>query len=366
MAKDESHRAQIEAAAQLQRVAESIPDHPGAQHYKIHAFDFPLLADRAQEVCDTYGSIAPDVPHALHMPTHIFTRRGLWEKSIEFNLRSAEAARKLSKDAGALDHYYTHALDYLAYAYLQRGQYREAAAVRDTLAAMDGPYSPTMSIAFAFSAVPARCALESQDWERAASLPMHVPATFPWSDQHLNCDSIVRIARAIGSARSGKLDAARAEIAELERILAELTAAKREAYWISQAETQLLAARAWVAFAGKDTETAIALMRRAAEIEAASDKEAVTPGEVLPAGDLLGDMLLEADRPSEALAAYEAVLERSPNRLNTLYGAAVAAERAGDTAKAKAHYRELAEVATDADAGVKRVEQARARVAGIR
>lgn len=362
MPKDRSHRAQIEAAAQLQRVAEAIPDHPGAQHYKIHAFDFPLLADRALEVCDTYGGIAPDVPHALHMPTHIFTRRGLWQKSIEFNIRSAEAAQKLGMESGALSSHYPHALDYMAYAYLQRGQYREAAAVRDTLASMDGPYAPvnTTAMAFAFAAVPARCALESQDWEKAASLPVHAPAAFPWGNQYLNCDSIVRFARAIGAARSGKLDAARAEIAELERILPELAAAKREAYWISQAETQLLAARAWVAFAGKETETAIALMRRAAEIEAASDKEAVTPGEVLPAGDLLGDMLLEAGRPAEALAEYEALLARSPNRLNTLYGAAVAAERAGDTAKAKAHYLALAEVATDADPGIQRVEQARA------
>ncbi|HUG09701.1 MAG TPA: hypothetical protein VMM36_01750 [Opitutaceae bacterium] len=368
LAKDRSHRAQIEAAAQLQRVADVIPDHPGAQHYKIHAFDFPLLADRALEVCDTYGGIAPDVPHALHMPTHIYTRRGLWQKSIEFNIRSAAAARKLAEDAGALNGHLPHALDYMAYAYLQRGQYREAAAVRDTLATMEGPYSPVQptAMAFAFAAVPARCALESQDWEKAAALPVHVPAAFPWGNQYLNCDSIVRFARAIGAARSGKLDAARAEIAELERILAALAAAKREAYWISQAETQLLAARAWVAFAGKDREAAIALMRRAADLEAASDKEAVTPGEVLPAGDLLGDMLLEAGRPAEALAAYEAVLEKSPNRLNTLYGAAVAAEGADDTAKAKLHYKELAAVATDADTGIKRVEQARARIASDR
>lgn len=364
MPKDKSHRAQIEAATQLQRVAEAIPDHPGAQHYRIHAFDFPLLADRALEVCESYGGIAPDVPHALHMPTHIYTRRGLWEKSIEFNLRSADAARKLGMDAGALNGHYPHALDYLAYAYLQRGQYREAATIRDTLASMKGPYSPVQptAMAFAFAAVPARCALESQDWERAASLPVHQPAAFPWGNQYLNCDSIVRFARAIGAARSGRLDAAKVEITELERIQKELTEAKREAYWISQAETQLLAARAWVAFAEKDTDAAIGLMRRAAELEASTDKEAVTPGEVLPAGDLLGDMLLEAGRPAEALAEYEALLARSPNRLNTLYGAAVAAERAGDAAKAKAHYKELADVAIDADEGVKRVEQARAHV----
>jgi tetratricopeptide (TPR) repeat protein len=362
---DKSHRIQLESATVLQRVAEAIPDHPGAQHYKIHAFDFPLLAERALEVCDTYGSIAPDVPHALHMPTHIFTRRGLWEKSIEFNLRSAEAGRKLGMNAGALNGHYPHALDYLTYAYLQRGQYREAEAIREKIAAMNGPYSPTQpgAMAFAFAAVPARCALERQDWKTAASLPMHQPSAFPWGKQLLHCDSIVRFARAIGAARSGELSAARAEIAELERIQVELVATNPPAYWISQAETQILAARAWVAFGGKDTEEAIQLMRRATEIEAVAEKEAVTPGEVLPAGDLLGDMLNEASRPAEALAAYEAVLARSPNRLNTLLGAAVAAGRAGDTAKAKSYFDQLAELTADADPGINRVEQARSRLA---
>ncbi|MBI2497390.1 MAG: hypothetical protein HYV75_05535 [Opitutae bacterium] len=131
--KDKSHRIQLAAAARLQKVLSENPNHPGAQHYKIHAYDFPLLADRALEVCDTYGSIAPDVPHALHMPTHIFTRRGLWDKSIEFNRRSAEAARKLGLNAGALNGHYPHALDYMAYAHLQRGQYREAGVIRRQL-----------------------------------------------------------------------------------------------------------------------------------------------------------------------------------------------------------------------------------------
>jgi len=363
--KDRSHRIQLEAAGRLQTVLEEIPDHPGAQHYKIHAFDFPLLADRALEICDTYGSIAPDVPHALHMPTHIFTRRGLWDKSIEFNLRSAEAARKLGENAGALNGHYPHALDYMAYAYLQRGQYREADAIRRQVLVLNGPYSavqPT-AMAFAFAAIPARWALERQAWTEAAELPLHQPAAFPWGKQYLNCDSIVHFARAIGAARSGRLDAARAEIAAQERVLQELAAANRPSYWASQAETQLLAARAWVQFATKNTDEAIALMRRAAELEATTDKEAVTPGEVLPAGDLLGDMLLEAGRPADALTAFEAVLAASPNRLNTLYGAGLAAERAGTTAKAKQYYEQLALVAGDSDAGISRVEHARAFLA---
>ncbi len=363
--KDKSHRVQFEAATQLQKVRASLPDHPGAQHYKIHAYDFPMLADRALEVCDTYSQVAPDVPHALHMPTHIFTRLGVWDKSIEFNLRSAAAARKLWQETGTLNGHYPHALDYLAYAYLQRGQYRQAESIRRLVADVPGPYSPVnpTAMSFAFAAIPARCALERQAWAEAAVLPLHQPASFPWSARDANCDSIVHYARAIGAARSGRLDAARAEAVELERILRALTAARREIYWVAQAETQLLSARAWIAYAEQDTDVAIGLMRRAAELEAGSDKEAVTPGEVLPAGDLLGDMLLAAGRPTEAQAAYEAVLTPSPNRLNTLYGAGQAAERAGNATAALQHYQRLAAVAVDSDAGIERIAHARAYVA---
>lgn len=360
--KDKSNRIQLEAAQRLQRVAAKIPDHPGAQHYKIHAYDFPLLADRALEVCDTYSGIAPDVPHALHMPTHIFTRRGLWEKSIDFNRRSAAAGRKLSAAAGTLNSHVFHALDYLAYAHLQRGQYREADAVRRELAALPGPYSPVSltPIAFAFAAVPARYALERQAWSEAADLPLHEPRSFPWGKAYLNCDSIVHFARAIGAARSGRLDVARKEIGELERVGRELAAGKGAPYWVAQAETQLLAARAWVQLALKNTDEAIGLMRRAAELEATTDKEAVTPGEVLPAGDLLGDLLLEAGRPGEALAAFEGVLAASPNRLNTLYSAGLAAERAGDRTNAMRYFQQLVAVAADSDPGINRVAHARA------
>jgi tetratricopeptide (TPR) repeat protein len=368
VAKDKSHRIQLEAGARLQKVSAKIPDHPGAQHYKIHAFDFPLLADRAIEVCDTYSGIAPDVPHALHMPTHIYTRRGLWDKSIDFNRRSAEAARKLAETAGAVNSHYPHALDYMVYAYLQRGQYREADAIRRQVLAQTGPYSPvsTTPIAFAFAAIPARYALERQAWSEAAELPLHQPASFSWGKQFLNCDSIVHFARAIGAARSGRLDAARAEIAEQERVLRELAGASRASYWAAQAETQLLAARAWVLFAERKPDAAISLMRRAVELEATADKESVTPGEVLPAGDLLGDMLIEAGRHSEAVAAFEAVLAASPNRLNTLYGAGLAAERAGDAAKARHYYEQVAKVAAEGDSGISRVEHARAFLAKTR
>jgi len=360
--KDRSNRIQLEAARRLQIVLARIPDHPGAQHYKIHAFDFPLLADRALEVCDAYGSIAPDVPHALHMPTHIYTRRGLWEKSIELNRRSMEAGRKLDLRTGQQSSHFPHAADYLAYAYLQAGQYAQAEAVRDSLGTLVGPYAPTQraAMAFAFAATPARCALERRQWREAAQLPVQQPKQFPWSKETVNCDSITYFARAIGAARSGQLELARSSIAELERIRGELAASKKPAYWSSQAETQVLAAGGWVAFAEGNSDQAVALMRRAVELESTANKEAVTPGEVLPAGDLLGDLLLELDRPDEALVAYETVLVSSPNRLNSLYGAGLAAEKAGDSLKARKYFLQLVTTAARADAGVESVGHAKA------
>lgn len=364
--KDKSHRIQLQSAAIIQNVLAKIPDHPGAQHYKIHAFDFPLLADRALEICDSYGEIAPDVPHALHMPTHIYTRRGLWEKSIEYNRRSAEAAKKLNASAGLTYLHYPHALDYLAYAYLQRGQYREADAIRQEILAMTGPYhAPSQGgIAFALAAIPARYALERHDWAAAAQVKLHHPASFPWGDSFLHCDSIVHFARALGAVRSGNPNLARREIDRLEELKQRLAATHPGSYWASQAETQVLAARAWLLLKDDNPDQALSLMRRAAELETLTDKEAVTPGEVLPAGELLGDMLIELNRPGEALAAFEAVLANSPNRLNSLYSAGRAAEAAGDLTKATRHYKDLLTLVAHADAGVPGVQHAQAFLTG--
>lgn len=365
MARDRSHRAQLEAAQRLEAVLAKISDHPGAQHYKIHAYDFPLLADRALEICDAYGSVAPEVPHALHMPSHIYTRRGMWEKSADFNRRSADAAQRLARQEKTLNSHYPHALDYLAYASLQLGRYQQAVAVSRELVALVGPYSPAQpgAMGFAFAAVPARCALERQAWSEAAKLPLHQPAEFPWGPNYVHCDAIVYFARAIGAARSGELDFARTQIAELERIQRELAASKKPRYWAAQAEVQSLAARACVLQAEKKPDDAVALLQRAVEIESTTDKEAVTPGEVLPAGDLLGDLLLELGKPADALAAYEGVLRGSPNRLNTLYGAGLAAEKSGDPTKAREYFGQLAAVGSTADAGNSRVEYARSFVA---
>lgn len=371
--KDASNRLQIQSATSLDRILKEIPDHPGALHYKIHALDFPLLAGRALEVCDLYGGIAPEVPHALHMPTHIFTRRGEWEKSIDFNERSSAAARTLARIDGATNSHLPHALDYLAYAYLQRGQYAKVIAILDEVGHASGPYQSVNrpAMAFAFTAIPARFALERRDWKAAAILPLRRPESFPWSDSFLYCDSIGRFARALGSIRSGDLDAARSEITEQEKIAARISAIIPGSYWAAQAEVQLLTTRAWLELKTGDQTKTLELMNRAVELESTVDKEAVTPGEVLPAGELLGELLIEVGRYDEAVSAFATQLSSSPNRFNGLYGAAHAAELAGDRVGAIRYYQQLCATAAAADAGNDRLAHARAfleekRDAGVR
>jgi len=362
--RDPSSRRQVEAVTWLQQILARIPDHPGGQHYKIHALDSPALADSALEICNSYGALAPDVPHALHMPSHIYIRRGLWEKSIAMNLRSAAAADQLRQKTGEVSNHLPHALDYLAYAYLQRGQYREADAIIARLESLPPPYSAAQrgAIGFAFAAAPAREALERRRWDVAAALPLHQPAAFPWGPAFLHCDSIIHFARAVGAARSGRLETARSEIAALDEIHRTLAAGKTPRYWVAQAEAQSLAAQGWVHFSAKENAAAVECLRRAVAIEASADKEAVTPGEVLPAGEQLGELLLELGQPAEALAAYEAVLTASPNRFNALYGAGLAAERANQGMVALGYYRTLLQVAATADPGNVRLEHARAVV----
>jgi tetratricopeptide (TPR) repeat protein len=349
--KDKSHRLQVETASLLDGILAKIPDHPGALHYKIHALDFPLLAGRAVEVCDAYGEVAPEVPHALHMPTHIFTRLGQWDKSIDFNERSVASARMLARNDGALNSHLPHGLDYLAYAYLQRGQYGKAEAIARELGGAVGPYQyanrPAMG--FAFASVPARLVLERQDWPAAARLPLHEPAAFPWGEKYVYCDSIIRFARALGAVRSGDPATARLELAELEAIGRRIAAVIPGSYWAAQANVQVLTIRAWLAQAEGHPDEALAAMRQAVDIEASADKEAVTPGEVLPAGEQLGALLNEQHRPREALAAFEAQLAVSPNRFNGLYGAAHSAELAGESATAIRHYQALVAVTPLAD-----------------
>jgi tetratricopeptide (TPR) repeat protein len=323
----------------LEEMHARAPDHPGLYHYTIHAYDNPALADRAERVAAGYDRLAPEVPHALHMPSHIFVRQGNWPGTIAWNERSAAAA--LAQPVGDLtSRHHAHALDYLAYAYLQRGEDEAARGVRDRLLAVTA-YQPGLPTAYALAATPARYALEREQWADAAALTPRAGAPIAW-EQFAAAESITYFARGIGSARSGDAAGAGAAIAELDRLHGVL--AGSEPYWATLADAQRKSVAAWVAFGAGDHERALGLMREAADLEDSLDKAPVTPGAVLPARELLGDMLLAAGRPDEARAAYEAALAISPNRLRSLAGAARAARATDDAAGAAAYSERLAEI----------------------
>lgn len=357
---DKTFAKQRAAGALAERVLAEIPDHPGAHHYVIHAYDNPALSALAVDVARSYGQIAPEIPHALHMPTHTFTRLGLWQESIDWNRRSADAALKRPVGDQISLHYF-HALDYLAYAYLQGAEDQRAQAVLKELESVEPPYQAHLASAYTFAAVPARLALERHMWEAAADLEPRQPSAYPW-ETAAAMEAITYFARALGAARSGRFQQARADLETLA-VLQEQVAA-RNAYWGAQVEIQRLAALAWLQFEEGSRDEALSTMRRAAELEAGTEKHPVTPGEVLPARELLGDMLLERGQPAAALVEYEAALDRSPNRFNGLYGAGRAAELSGDAERATRHYRTLVEVSANADTDRGRLQHAKAYLAG--
>ncbi|APG27392.1 hypothetical protein A7E78_05775 [Syntrophotalea acetylenivorans] len=351
---DKTYARQKKSAAIAKQVLQYNPDHPGAHHYTIHALDYPPLAEQALEVARSYGSIAPEVPHALHMPAHIFTRLGLWPESIDMNRRSADAALKHPAD-GKISLHYLHALDYLAYAYLQRGEDSQAKAVLDELMALSGPYQSHVASAYTFAAVPARLALERQQWAAAAALKPQTPNNYPWQINPA-MEAITYFANGLGAARTGDtMMVARA----IERLAAlEAKAGKNSLYWAGQIEIQRLAVTAWRAYGEGNKQEGLTLMRQSAALEAATEKHPVTPGKVLPAHELLADMLFDMGRYDEALANYQAALLRSPNRFNSLYGAGRSAELAGHREMAAFHYAKLVEVAA-AESKLQRLQKAR-------
>jgi hypothetical protein len=340
---DKSFVKQQRAGAVTRAVLAQVPEHPGAHHYLIHAFDNPVLAADAESVADRYGALTPAVPHATHMMTHIYTRLGAWDKSIEWNNTSADAAWEICAEFGEVIPHYPHALDYLAYAHLQLGADRQALAVVEDVAALEPPYSalnPAAS-AYAFAALPARYHLERRDWQAAAALEPRAPASFPWDDTHLAYVAITYFARALGHARLGELEKAETDLGEMRTLRDEI--ARQSAYWAQQVEIQTLAVEAWINYAAGDREAGLVTMRAAAALEAATEKDSVSPGEVLPAIELLGDMLLDTNDDEAALAAYQQSLQRTPGRLNSLYGAARAAERSGKSDEARLYYTALME-----------------------
>lgn len=355
---DKTYAQQLKAAAILEPLFAEHPDHPGLAHYIIHAYDHPPLAEKALGAARRYASLAPAVPHALHMPSHTFTRVGFWRESIETNRRSAEAARASSTAGEEL-----HALDYQAYAYLQIAHDEEARRVLEralTLTAgADGiAIGATGAGAFAIAAIPARYALERGAWTEAAALPVR-PSRIAYAT------AMTHFARALGAARAGAPAAAAADLARLAALRDEL-AAQPDAYWAEQVDIQRRVARAWVRFAEGQRDEGLAELRAAADAEDATDKAAITPGPLAPARELLGDMLLASGRPRDALAAFEASLAKDPNRFRGLYGAGRAAEAAGDMAAARRHYTRLLEVVGEGAADRPELRHARAVATGSR
>ncbi len=326
-----------EAEAVLRKVFEQVPKHPGAIHYSIHATDVDGRARNALDMVEIYGKIAPEVPHALHMPSHIYVRLGDWPEVIDWNRRSAEAALKHPAD-GAVSHHYIHAVDYLIYAYLQRGEDDKAGAAFEEAQAKQ-KYQPSFISTFHLAAIPARMAVERHEWKRAADLTLRTPQYLPW-DESPWAEGLTRFARGLGAAHMGDIQAAGEAERHLGKLRDRAKAADNEhmAAYI-EIDRRVLAGR--IAYAQEEPEKAVELTRSAAELETTVEKHPVTPGALLPPYEAVGDLLMDLDRPAEALEAYEASDAIWPGRYNTLIGAARAAREAGDERTARKHYERL-------------------------
>lgn len=354
---DKTYADRLKAGAILEKLFAAEPTHPGLAHYIIHAYDVPALAGRAVVAARRYASIAPDAPHALHMPSHTFTRLGYWQESIDSNIAAAAAARRLGQAAEEL-----HASDYETYAYLQTGQDEAAARIVDSLPEIAARFDPKALLIgagppaagyFALAAIPARYALERRDWQQAEGLPLS-ETPFP------HADAMTWFARGLGAGRLGHLAAADRATAALRQIQERLSKAN-ESYWAQQVNIQATAVSAWSALAAGRKAEALRQMELAADMEDRTEKSAVTPGPLAPARELLGEMLLAMYEPGKALAQFEATLQKEPRRLRSLYGAAHAARLSGDRELSSRYFRELLAVCAHADRpGRPEIREARA------
>jgi tetratricopeptide (TPR) repeat protein len=336
------------------------PDHAAAHHYIIHAYDTPGFAGQALAVAQNYGKVAPEVPHALHMPTHIFTRLGLWEDSIEWNSRAARASHRETRGE-AISTEYLHSADYLAYGYLQIGNEDAVRKIMDEVMSPQAPYweQNLVAGAYALAAIPARYALERQQWQEAMQLRALFPESFPWQESHAPYEALTWFARGIGAARSGNIEAATNAAEKLRKLRLHEENTSSNPYWAGQIKVQELAVSAWTAFAQGNSEVALTLMAESAAVENASGKHAVTPGELLPANELLGDLQLELGNPAAALDAYQQALAKSPNRFNSLYGAAISAEQLGDRSAAAGYFQTVVKMTAGSTANWSRILEAR-------
>jgi hypothetical protein len=343
-ATDKSYSNQKKAGAILDALYKEQPNHPGIIHYIIHTYDYPGIANLALPAARRYAEVAPSSAHALHMPSHIFTRLGMWDDCINSNLKSVDAAKCYAESAGIKGHWdeELHGLDYLVYAYLQKGDNAAAIEQLEYIASIDKVFPVNFKEAYTFAAAPSRMALENKNWKEAASLQLS-PAYFPWKKFPWQ-EGIVHFTRLLGAVHINKALSAQSELEKLH-VLYDTLQKQKDLYKAKQLAIQIKAGEAWIAFMTSRKSEALNLMRSAADMEDSTSKHPVTPGEVLPARELYADMLLESHQNKDALQAYETVLQKSPNRFNSLYGAGVAAERSGLTDKAIFYYKQLSSIA---------------------
>lgn len=350
---DKTYALPLKAAEILEPIFLRRPQHPGVAHYLVHTYDFPPIAEKGIEAAKRYAAIAGSSPHALHMPSHIFTRVGYWRESIESNLISAKVAKDDKEPDDQL-----HAMDYLVYAYLQLALDDKARDIVEEMRAIAGVNAGRHTGPFALAASAARYALERGDWEAAAQLALS-PSRFA------HVDAITHFARAIGAARSGNVQAAKSDAAKLSELSEKLQAA-RDTYWAEQVDIQRQVAQAWILLAEGKSDEALKAMHDAADAEDRTDKHVVTPGPLLPARETYGAMLLSQGRTSEALAAFQATLRKEPNRLGAMLGAGKASEGLNDKVGALRHYRAALALANDASSsGRAELAAARRFVSGI-
>ena len=354
---DKTYANQKKAAEILNKVWKEQPNHPGVVHYLIHSDDSAQFAQAGLDAAICYAKIAPNVPHALHMPSHIFTRLGMWQESIDSNTAAENAAYvQKALGPGGYDGNTVHAMDYLEYAYLQTAQDGPAKAVVDELTGFRQSDAANKTVAYAVASIPARYVLERRDWPAAASLS--APETgvplerFPWAE------AMISYARVLGEARTGNIQGAQTEIAKLQSLKDKLSAAK-DTYWANQVEVQRLGAAGILAHVQGDDTKAVELVRAAADLDGTMDKDPVTPSSVLPARELLADLLLELNQPGAALKEYKEMLRTDPNRFRSILGEARAAKQSGDTAAAHDAYQKL--VALSKPTGSERPELAEAK-----
>lgn len=325
---DKTYINQKKAGSILNSLYPSEPNHPGIIHYIIHTYDYPGLAQLALPSARKYAEVAPSSSHALHMPSHIFTRLGLWDECIKSNLAAAASAKCYAEQAGIKGHWdeELHALDYLMYAYLQKDEINKATEQLKYVESITGVYPVNFKVLYAFAAIPSRFFLETKNWNEAAKIQLY-PANFPWANFPWQ-ESIVHFTRLLGAAHLGKIQDANSELKRLYQLYDTLERQK-DTYKSGKVEIEIKAGEAWIKLAEGKKNEALNLMNLAADMEDKTEKHPVTPGEVLPARELLADMLMQSEQYDKALLAYEEVLQKNPNRLNSLNGVRIAREKSG-------------------------------------